>query len=67
VQLFSSLKKTGMEEVERVIGGWLRQEEKESPAKGDKAGDSNASMSTEAPAQGGKAGDDSSPSIGYDR
>jgi GTP-binding protein len=62
VQLFSSLKKTGGDEVERVIGGWLSQKEKESPAKGDKAGDSNASMSTEAPAQGGEAGDDSSPS-----
>jgi GTP-binding protein len=23
VQLFSSLKKTGVEEVERVVGGWL--------------------------------------------
>jgi GTP-binding protein len=50
VQLFSSLKKTGMEEVEQVIGSWLCQKEKEPPAKGDKAGGSNTSMSTEVPA-----------------
>jgi hypothetical protein len=67
VQLFSSLKNTGMEEAEAAIGTWLATEEKESPAKGDKAGDSNTSVSTEVPAQGGKAGDDSSPSVGYDR
>jgi GTP-binding protein len=67
VQLFSSLKKTGMDEVEQVIGGWLCQEEKEPPAKGDKAGGSNTSISAEAPAQGGRAGDDSSPSSHCDR
>jgi GTP-binding protein len=50
VQLFSSLKKTGMEEVEQVIGSWLCRQEKEPPAKGDKAGGSNTSMSTEVPA-----------------
>lgn len=66
-QLFSSLKKSGIEDVETVVGGWLGQKEKESPAKGDKAGDSNASISTEAPAQGGEAGGDSSPSACYDR
>lgn len=40
VQLFSSLKKTGMEEVEKIVGGWLgietqtttRDEEKEKPS-----------------------------------
>lgn len=61
MQLFSSLKKTGIEETERVIGGWLAAKEKGSPAKGEKAEDPNASMSTEAPAQGGKAGEGSSP------
>jgi len=40
--------------------------EKGLPAKGDKAGSPNASMSTEAPAQGGKAGEDCSSSIFYD-
>lgn len=61
-QLFSSLKKTGIEEAEQAIGAWLEQEEKGLPAKGDKAGSPNAPMSIEAPAQGGKAGEDSSPS-----
>lgn len=38
VQLFSSLKKQGMDEAEKVIGNWLgvqRTEKKEPPAKGD--------------------------------
>lgn len=67
VQLFSSLKKTGMEEAEQVIGKWLDQKEKESSAKGDKAEDPNASTSAGAPAQGGRAGEDSTPSATYDR
>jgi GTP-binding protein len=62
MQLFSSLKKTGMDEVERIVGKWLgvadAEEENGSPAKGEKAGDPNTSMSTEVPAQGGKAGED---------
>lgn len=58
-QLFSSLKKTGMDEAETVIDGWL--EEKGSSAKGEKAEDPNTPMSIEVPAQGGKAGKDSSP------
>lgn len=62
VQLFSSLKKTGIEEAEDAIGNWLDQKENGFPAKGEKAGNPNASMSIEAPAQGGKAGEDSSPS-----
>ncbi len=61
VQMFSSLKKTGMEECERVVAGWLG-EENGSSAKGEKAEDPNASVGTEAPAQGGIAGEDSSPS-----
>jgi GTP-binding protein len=62
VQLFSSLKKTGIEETEQVIGEWLGQKEKGSSTKGDKVEDPNTSASAEVPAQGGKAGDDSSPS-----
>jgi GTP-binding protein len=62
LQLFSSLKKTGIEEAEQAIGAWLDQKEKGLPAKGDKAGSPNTSIDTEAPAQGGEAGDDSSPS-----
>jgi GTP-binding protein len=62
LQLFSSLKKTGIEEAEQAIGAWLKQEEKGLPAKGDKAGSPNAPTNTGAPAQGGGAGDDSSPS-----
>ena len=53
VQMFSSLKKTGMDEAEQVIAGWLEPQEKGFPAKGDKAGNPNTSISTEAPAQGG--------------
>lgn len=62
LQLFSSLKKIGVEEAEAVIGGWLARKEKGPSAKGEKAEDPNASVSTEAPAQGGKAGEDSSSS-----
>lgn len=61
-QLFSSLKKTGIDEAEQVIGAWLEQKEKGLPAKGEKAGSPNASTSVEAPAQGGIAGEGSSPS-----
>lgn len=43
VQLFSSLKKTGIEEAEKVIGAWLEPqdgelEKKKPPAKGEKTG-----------------------------
>ena len=45
VQLFSSLKKTGIEEAEAVIGGWLSEEscvleeiKKRPPAKGERTG-----------------------------
>jgi GTP-binding protein len=61
-QMFSSLKKTGIEEAETVIGGWLGQKENGLPAKGEKAGSPNTPMSIEVPAQGGKAGEDSSSS-----
>lgn len=74
LQLFSSLKKTGVDEVEQIVGAWLAdvagaegEEENGPPAKGEKAGSPNTSMSTEVPAQGGKAGEDSSPSEDYDR
>ena len=67
VQLFSSLKKTGMAEAEQVIGGWLGLEEKGSPVKGEKTGDPNAPATAGTPAQGGKAGEDSAPSVGYDK
>jgi len=62
LQLFSSLKKTGIEETERVVAEWLANKEKGSSTKGEKAEDPNTSMSTEVPAQGGKAGESSSPS-----
>ena len=61
VQLFSSLKKTGLDEAERVVKSWLDGEEKTPGQRGESRG-SNTSTSVEAPAQGGKAGDDSSPS-----
>lgn len=67
VQLFSSLKKTGIEETEQMIGDWLGQQEKGLSTKGDKVESPNTPASAEVPAQGGKAGDDSSPSINYDR
>lgn len=62
-QMFSSLKKTGIDEAETVIGAWLGIEEKE-VAPGQRGGsrEPNTSTSVEAPAQGGKAGEDSSPS-----
>ncbi|NWG31822.1 MAG: YihA family ribosome biogenesis GTP-binding protein [Rhodocyclaceae bacterium] len=67
LQLFSSLKKSGIEEAEQVIDAWLGQaegkKEKGPSAKGEKAESPNASTSVEAPAQGGKAGDGSSPSM----
>ncbi len=69
VQLFSSLHKTGGEEVERVVAGWLGLlpadadgEEKPLPGKekpraqGDESPGGNNALS-KAPAQGGKAGD----------
>ena len=55
VQLFSSLKKTGVEEVERVIGGWLvppgttSEDTAGTPAA---AGDASAAEKTKAPDQG---------------
>jgi GTP-binding protein len=71
VQLFSSLKKTGMEEVEATVGAWLGAEEcpkKEMTLgqRGEGQG-SNTPAFAGAPAQGGEAGEDSSPSSRYDR
>lgn len=63
LQLFSSLKKSGLEEAERILGSWLAEKEKRPSAKGEKAEGPNAVTGITAPAQGGKAGDDSSPSI----
>jgi len=67
LQLFSSLKRTGIDEAERKIGTWLDSslgmKEKGLSAKGEKAESPNASTGIEAPAQGGKAGDGSSPSM----
>ncbi len=64
LQLFSSLKKIGVEECERVVSSWLAGgcEENGPPAKGEKAGGPRTSTSVEVPAQGGKAGEDSPPS-----
>lgn len=39
VQLFSSLKKTGMEEAEKVVGGWLEKEKPSAPGGGDAEGE----------------------------
>lgn len=39
VQLFSSLKKTGMEEVEKVVGGWLEKEKPSATGGGDAEGE----------------------------
>lgn len=61
VQLFSSLKKTGVEECEQAVAAWL-EKEKGPSAKGEKAEGPNTSTGVEAPAQGGIAGEDSSPS-----
>lgn len=49
-QLFSSLKKTGMEEAEKVIAGWLN--EKEAPGQRGEAG-GQCLNGIKAPAQGG--------------
>ena len=73
-QLFSSLKKTGMEEAEKIIAAWLatrqllsgqsffvsRKKEKP-PAKGEKPG-AECLNGVKAPAQGGEAGDGRKPS-----
>jgi GTP-binding protein len=61
IQLFSSLKKTGMEETEKVVAGWLGLEEK-APGQRGESREPNVPMSTGTPAQGGKAGEDSSSS-----
>jgi GTP-binding protein len=61
VQLFSSLKKVGVEECGQAVEIWLAKEKGPS-AKGEKAESPNTSTSIEAPAQGGIAGEDSSPS-----
>lgn len=39
VQLFSSLKKTGMEEAGKVVGGWLEKEKPSAPGGGDAEGE----------------------------
>lgn len=39
VQLFSSLKKTGMEEVEKVVGSWLEKEKPSATGGGDAEGE----------------------------
>ncbi|MFZ2629133.1 MAG: ribosome biogenesis GTP-binding protein YihA/YsxC [Rugosibacter sp.] len=39
LQLFSSLKKTGMEEVEKVVGGWLEKEKPSATGGGDAEGE----------------------------
>ena len=65
VQLFSSLKKTGIEEAEGVIGSWLGIEhaDKKSPrSKGEEPGAKRLNSRIKAPAQGGEAGDGSTPS-----
>lgn len=49
-QLFSSLKKTGMDEAEEIIGNWLAK--KEAPGQGDETG-SQCLEEIKAPAQGG--------------
>lgn len=65
VQLFSSLKKTGVEEAERTLGGWLGltvEEKEKPPAKGEKNRGQKRLNWIKAPAQGGEAGDSSTPS-----
>jgi len=69
-QLFSSLKKTGKDEAERVIGGWLglkpspsraiAEQKRKPPAKGEESRGSKRLNLIKAPAQGGEAGDDGS-------
>jgi GTP-binding protein len=67
VQLFSSLKKTGTEEAESIIGGWLGDGRKKPPAKGEKNRGQKRLNLIKAPAQGGKAGDGSTPSANSER
>jgi GTP-binding protein len=64
VQLFSSLKRSGIEEAETVIGGWLGlSNKKKTPGqRGEKPGVKCLKL-IKAPAQGGEAGDGSSPSV----
>lgn len=65
LQLFSSLKKIGIDEAERVVSGWLGDggaEKEKAPGQRGESREPNTSASAEVPAQGGKAGDDSSPS-----
>ena len=52
VQLFSSLKKTGMDEAEAVVAGWLDPKEK-APGQRGESQEPNTPTSVEAPAQGG--------------
>ena len=66
LQLFSSLKKTGMDEAEAVIGAWMEQKELAPDQRGE-GREPNTPTEVEAPAQGGEAGEDSSSSITYDR
>ncbi len=54
VQMFSSLKKTGMEETERIVGNWLKEK---APGQRGEGQEPNTSTEAEAPAQGGKAGE----------
>jgi len=69
-QLFSSLKKSGVEEVERVVSAWLpgmapAQEKEKAPGQRGENRGRTALMGLEgfkAPAQGGEAGDGSTPS-----
>lgn len=65
VQLFSSLKRAGVEEAERMIGAWIEEagsRKEMPPAKGEKSRGQKCLNLIKAPAQGGKAGDGSSPS-----
>jgi GTP-binding protein len=72
VQLFSSQTQEGVEEVQKIVAGWLElqvgsTEDSASPnknprLKGSKAGGKNALIGIKAPAQGGEAGDDEASS-----
>ena len=66
LQLFSSLKKTGVEAAEQVIGPWLAADdpERKTPDQRGEGRGSNALIEVKAPAQGGEAGDGSAPSVG---
>jgi len=57
VQLFSSLKRMGMDEAEGVIRAWLGVPKK-NPAEGEAAGTKQPQPCVKAPAQGGEAGDE---------